>query len=128
MSLNNVLLKYAVAKVLLTALMLRALISTQKVSASVQPRALVDDATLQWIGAELSRVKELALATRTFIQEARELGLSIVGRPYRLEVHIDRTKQIVLATEALLLRREARPSAVASLLGCWTWALMVSPP
>eukprot|EP00959_Pyramimonas_sp_CCMP1952_P088132 1843727-Pyramimonas_sp.AAC.1 len=41
---------------------------------SMHPLALVDDATLQWVGDERRASRELALATRRFVMEARELG------------------------------------------------------
>eukprot|EP00959_Pyramimonas_sp_CCMP1952_P245684 5134690-Pyramimonas_sp.AAC.1 len=44
---------------------------------TIHPRALVDDATLQWVGDEIRAARELALATRRFVMEAIELGLIV---------------------------------------------------
>eukprot|EP00959_Pyramimonas_sp_CCMP1952_P190738 3989091-Pyramimonas_sp.AAC.1 len=44
---------------------------------TIHPRALVDDATLQWFGDEVRAYRELALATKRFVVEARELGLIV---------------------------------------------------
>eukprot|EP00959_Pyramimonas_sp_CCMP1952_P227045 4747082-Pyramimonas_sp.AAC.1 len=62
---------------LLTVLMVGTLQRVKTLHPTIHPRALVDDATLQWFGDEVRASRELALATRRFVMEARELGLIV---------------------------------------------------
>ena len=55
-------------------------------------------------------------------------GMSICGRPYVLQVHPQKLKELVLATEALAISEREKPRLVASLLGMRTWALMICRP
>ena len=57
------------------------------------------------------------------------LGLTIPGeRPYRLRVQTRKLSELVLATEAAVLEECLRPAVVASLVGHWTWTMMVFRP
>ena len=57
------------------------------------------------------------------------LGLTIPSsRPYTLRVQTKKFSELVLATEALILEEVACPSVLASLVGHWTWTMMVFRP
>ena len=57
------------------------------------------------------------------------VGLAIPAtRPYILRVQPKKLAELILATEALLLEEVALPSVAASLVGHWTWTMMVFRP
>ena len=57
------------------------------------------------------------------------VGLTIpAARPYVLRVQSKKLAELILATEALILEEVALPSVMASLVGHWTWTMMVFRP
>ena len=56
------------------------------------------------------------------------LGLTITEFPRTLKVSEEKMRDLVLATEALALEDWVRPATVSTLMGLWTWAMLVVRP
>ena len=63
------------ATTLLSILTYRAIHRVTQVSPNVNPRALVDDSTLQWIGAKGDTASELFKGVQSFVKDTSRLGL-----------------------------------------------------
>ena len=63
------------ATTLLMVLLTRSIRQTMSVAPQVQPKDLVDDVALCWVGNDPSGVREMAIATRAFCRAVRPLGL-----------------------------------------------------
>eukprot|EP00959_Pyramimonas_sp_CCMP1952_P307884 6443834-Pyramimonas_sp.AAC.1 len=56
-------------------LLTRSIRQTMSVAPQVQPKDLVDDVALCWVGNDPSGAREMAIATRAFCRAVRPLGL-----------------------------------------------------
>lgn len=56
------------------------------------------------------------------------LGLTITEFPHTLKVSGEKMRDLVLATEAFALEDWVRPAIVSTLMGLWTWAMLVVRP
>ena len=56
------------------------------------------------------------------------LGLTLDFEPYILRPCQEKLKALVLRTEGLALKGQAIPREVASLLGLWTWIMLLNRP
>ncbi|CAK0796737.1 unnamed protein product, partial [Prorocentrum cordatum] len=63
------------ATTLLMVLLTRSIRQTMSVAPQVQPKDLVDDVALCWVGNDPGGVREMAIATRAFCRAVRPLGL-----------------------------------------------------
>ena len=56
------------------------------------------------------------------------MGLAISGRPYTLKVYPDKMKDLIICTEAIVVRGVVRPRELSTVVGSWAWGMLVCRP